>query len=393
MRVWDIIVVGSGFCGATIANLAARDGKRVLMLEKRPHIAGNMYDYWDSTGILVQRYGPHIFHTSNDAVFSYLTGIEEWREIDFDYAVNIGGELVRAPFDFATVEGTFPPERAQGIIKALQTDFFDQDNVSITELLKSDNPEILEFASFLYEKNYRPYALKQWQREPEELTEDIIGRMPIRLLYEPRYFLDKHVMLPVKGFSRLFEKMLSSELIDVRLETDATDYIALSDNGKDVLFEGDPIEVPVVYTGPLENLVYGQAGCLPYRSLRIEFAPMPASAHSKFSVIGYPSCGEFLRTADYSRFMFDPPEGQTIISYEYPTPYTPDAEEGNEPYYPVLTLESVEANRLLQRAVKGYSWLFPCGRLADFRYYNMDKAIERAFEVYKSVCAASGDGL
>lgn len=382
---YDIIVVGSGFCGSVIANLAANDGKRVLVVEKRHHIAGNMYDYRDTNGVLVQKYGPHVFHTNDREVAEYLLSLDEWRNFQFTYAVNLDGETITAPFGFATIDHYYDNASAKEIKDHLLNEYPNQDSVVITELLKNQDPLISSFANLLYEKNYLPYALKQWQLPPSELTEEIIGRMPVRLSDIEPYFQEKYQMLPKHGFTHLFERMLDSPNIDVALNVDAIEHIALNEKRGEIIIDGQVVNVPLVYTGPLENLILGKTGVLPYRSLRIEFEQIEQPSYHDQAVVTYPKEPEYLRTTDYAKFTEDASDQGTTVAFEYPTPYDPDSEYGYEPYYPILTEDSVKANRLLQEKATHYAALIPCGRLADFHYYNMDKAIRRAFEVYETI--------
>lgn len=379
---YDLLIVGTGFCGSVIANLAAADGKRVLMLEKRPHIAGNMYDYIDANGLLVQKYGPHVFHTDNEEVARFLLGLDEWREFEFTYAVEIDGETLRAPFGFVTIDRLFEPDEAQELKDRLLRSYPDQDGVMILDLMENADPLIAQFGQLLYEKNYLPYALKQWQLPPEELSTEIIGRMPVRLSDIEPYFQDAYQMLPQDGFTALFEKMLDSPNIDVYVDVDALDHLALDEENQAILLDGAPLEVPLVYTGPLENLLMGKAGVLPYRSLRIDFERFDVPSYHGCASVTYPATHGYLRTTDYSKFNEGDVQAGTTVTFEYPTPYDVNSEFGSEPYYPILTEDSMQTNEELQAMAAHYPMLIPCGRLADFHYYNMDKAIERAFEVY-----------
>lgn len=382
---YDLVIVGTGFCGSVIANLAAADGKKVLMLEKRPHIAGNMYDYVDENGLLVQKYGPHVFHTNNEEVARYLLGLDEWRDFEFTYAVEIDGEILRAPFGFVTIDRLFDPDEARDLKDRLLRSYPDQDGVMILDLMENEDPSIARFGQLFYEKNYLPYALKQWQLPPEELSTEIIGRMPVRLSDIEPYFQDAFQMLPQDGFTVLFEKMLDSPNIDVHVGVDALDHLSLDEEGQAILLDGTPLEIPLVYTGPLENLLLGRSGVLPYRSLRIDFERFDEPSFHEYASVTYPATHDYLRSTDYGKFNEGGHEKGTTVTFEYPTPYDVSSEFGSEPYYPILTDESVRANEELQAMATHYPMLVPCGRLADFHYYNMDKAIERAFEVYDAL--------
>lgn len=384
--MYDLIVVGSGFCGSVVSDLAAKKGKRVLVLEKRNHIAGNMYDQWDSNGILVQKYGPHIVHTSNERVHDYLLSKGDWFDYTLYYGVDIDGKCLSAPFGFHTADHFYDFDRAEALKRQLASCYQGSDSVPILELLASGDPDIRSFANMLYEKNYLPYALKQWRLKPEELQNEIIGRMPIILSDRQNYFTDTYEMLPKKGFSVFFQGLLNSPNIDVELNIDATTRLRLDDDKRAILFDGCRINVPVVYTGTLEKILLGRVGVLPYRSLRFEYRQFSQPRYQERALVTYPQRFEYLRTSDYNQLAELPSASNTTVSFEYPIPYAPLEDYSAEPYYPVLTSESVHKNQELIERASRFENFFPCGRLADFRYYNMDQAIERAFEVFNVLC-------
>lgn len=382
---YDLIIVGCGFSGALIAHLAAkRSKKRVLILERRSHIAGNMYDERDpETGILVQRYGPHSFHTDNARVFELVQELGEWEPFVLRARAQIQGRFTPSPFNFQTVEDYFPPPKALEIKTHLVQEFSYRPKVTILELLQSGDPIVAEYADFLFCQDYRPYTAKQWGIAPEELDISVLQRVPVRLSYIDQYFDDRYQMQPKGGYTAFFEKMLTDERIELRLSTDACRHLMLKDNGM-ILLDGEAVHVPVIYTGALDELFQCKYGRLPYRSLSFEYQVLPTRDFQPTPGVAYPFAEGYTRITEFSKLMTLPPDtDKTIIAYEYPERY--GSGKGKEAYYPILTADSQRLYQRYRDEAKRYPLLYPCGRLGDFKYYNMDQAILRAVELFKAL--------
>lgn len=377
---YDIIIVGTGFAGSTIAYKMAKQGKRILMLEKRNHIAGNMYDYIDENGILVQKYGPHSFHTNNEEVLKFIMEIGEWKEYILRARVDIDGKLTPSPFNFKTIDDYFSLDKAKEIKEHLASKYPSQNKVTIVELLESEDETIREYANFLFEKDYRPYTAKQWAIKPEELDISILKRVPVRLDYTDAYFDDKYQLIPKESFTNIFENMLSSSLIDLRLSTDACEYIKPGENGK-LYYNNEELNIPVIYTGAIDEFFGLKYGKLLYRSLYFDMQTHKVDSYQETSGVAYPMAEGFTRITEFKKIPVQNIPGVTTIAVEYPEKY--GTERGKEPYYPVFTEETSKMyNKYLDEAKK-YSNLYLCGRLAEFKYYNMDDVILRALEVVK----------
>lgn len=371
---YDLLIAGSGFSGSVIAYLAARAGKRVLLYERRSHIAGNMFDEYQD-GVLVQRYGPHTLHTCRKEVMDLLTEIGAWEPYTLRARVVIRGNTTPSPFNFRTIDDFWPSEKAEVLKNHLLSVFPGEEKVPILRLAQCEDPLIREYAQFLIEEDYRPYSAKQWGIPPENLDESVWNRVPVRLSYKDQYFDDPYECLPVGGYTRFFEKMLSSEQIDLRLGEDVFQHVQVRQNAP-LLWEGVPMTAPLVYTGALDELFGCQLGKLQYRSLRFVYETVETDSYQETAGVAYPKAEGFTRITEYTKLPMQLGLGRSVIAKEYPIPYGP----GAEPYYPVLTEQThrlADQYRLMAGRIPG---LYLCGRLAEFRYYNMDEAVWAAMQ-------------
>lgn len=380
---YDLIVVGSGFSGATIAYCAAQEGKKVLVLERRSHIAGNMYDYYDEHGILVQKYGPHSFHTDKKEVYDFITSIGSWYEYILRARVEIEGKLTPSPFNLKTIDDFFEEAEAKQIKERLKMYYGDMKKTTIVDMLTSEDAVIKKYADFLFEKDYRPYTSKQWGIKPEELDISILKRVPVRLDYTDGYFDDKWQCMPEKGFTSFFETMLRNDNIDVKLNYDALEHIDLDENNKKIYLDKEPINIPIVYTGAIDEFFKHKYGILPYRSLKFEYKTLEKDSFQETSGVAYPMAEGYTRITEFKKIPAQNIPGKTTIAIEYPVEY--GSKNGQEAYYPILTEESQRMHKLYMQEAEQYKNLYLCGRLADFKYYNMDDAILRAKDVYKDI--------
>lgn len=382
---FDYLIVGSGFAGSVFAYLAANEGKRSLILEKRSHIAGNMYDAVDEeTGIMVQHYGPHSFHTVDEEIYKFVCSIGDWEPYTLRARVEIDGKLTPSPFNFSTVDQYFEPEKAMEIKSHLVNAYNYAPKTTIVKLLKHEDPVIQEYAHFLFEKDYKPYTSKQWGIAPEELDISVLERVPVRLTYDDKYFDDRYQMMPKGGFTHFFEKMLDKPQITVVTEVDANDHLGFDEITGNVFFDGKKLSVPVIYTGALDELFDHKFGVLPYRSLSFDYRVFDTPSYGETSGIAYPLAEGYTRTTEYSKLPYQYGKKKTIVAFEYPEVY--GSEKGKEPYYPILTEDSMELYSKYKEYAACFNNLYPCGRLADFKYYNMDNVIKRAIETYEKIC-------
>ncbi len=380
---YDLTIVGCGFAGSTIAYLAAQQGKRVLIYEKRAHIAGNMYDEVNDAGILVQKYGPHSFHTSKKEAYDFITSIGEWYTYILKARVLIDDKYTPSPFNFKTIDDFYDKEKAEILKKHLLEYYNNAEKVTIVEMLESSDPAIKEYAEFLFEKDYRPYTSKQWGINPKDLDISVLKRVPVRLTYVDRYFDDEWQVMPKGSFTEFFEKMLDNKNIDIKLNCDILKHLKLNESNGSKFIDGEESSVPLVYTGALDELFNLKYGKLPYRSLYFDFKTLDINSYQETSGVAYPMAEGYTRITEYTKIPLQNVKGKTTIAVEYPVPY--GSEKGKEPYYPILTEDSQRIYKKYEEEVKKYPQLYLCGRLADFKYYNMDDVVIRAFDVFKNI--------
>lgn len=366
---YDIIIVGAGISGATIAERYANKlNKKVLIIEKRDHIGGNCYDYYDEAGILISKYGAHLFHTNHENVWKYVHNFSDFSKYEHKVLGKVDGKLVPIPVNITTVN------------MLLGTDIKDEaemDEWLKTNQVKNDNPKngkeaaLARVGEVLYEKIFRNYTKKQWDKFPEELDASVLNRIPVRNNFDDRYFSDRHQGQPKEGYTKLFEKMLSHPNIEVRLNTDFFDI-------------KDTLEYELLfYTGPIDkyfNYKYAKEAHLEYRSLKFEFETYDKEFFQENSVINYPNEQDFTRIVEYKYFT-----GQihpkTTISKEFSTTYDPEA---NEPYYPVPNPKNGETFKKYQKDAEALekNGVYFVGRLANYKYFNMDEAFKNALDLF-----------
>ena len=383
-----IIVVGSGFSGSILARKIAEELKReVIILEKRSHIGGNMYDEYNELGILVQVYGPHFLNTNNFAVIKFLQQYGELFPHNTKLLSFIDGKYVRLPFNFTTVQQLVGAEHAEPLLAQLRQEFYGRDRVPVLELVEHSDNDISAYGTLLFEKAYRTYTSKMWGIEPEQIDKYVLDRVPMAMGYDERYLNKDFQYLPVQGFTKLFEEMLKHPNIQVQLNVDALEHLRLDENAGRVYYDGQPVEC-LIYTGAIDELFGLKYGALPYRSLDIRYEYSDKASMLPSEIISYPQAAGYTRSTEYRKIMYDDSEVKgSVVATEYPLQYDPKAEVGNTPYYPVLTEESQQVYRQYLAEVEKYENLFLCGRLAEFKYYNMDVCIEHALSYFENVKA------
>ena len=376
----DCLVIGCGLSGAVIARHLAQQGKQVVIWERRDHIGGNMYDYVDQHGFLVQKYGPHTFHTKEKRLYDYMCQYESWEEYRLTCGAVWNGTYTPTPFNFTTIDTFYPKEQAARLKEKLQAAFFGRNTATVVEVLAHPDPDIRGYAEFLFQNDYAPYTAKQWGVSPSEIDPSVLKRVPLRFSYEEGYFDDPYQVMPIHSFTRFFETLLDHPNIKVELGVEALEHLRISD---DKLFvDSTEVFYPVVYTGALDELFDCRFGRLPYRSLRFEWKYEEIDSLQDAPVVAYPQEKGFTRITEYKKLPVQDKLG-TSYAVEYPLSYQEGGHQ--EPYYPVLTEESQRQYTKYQGLAEKVRNLICCGRLADFKYYNMDQALERALTVCENL--------
>jgi UDP-galactopyranose mutase len=361
----DWLVVGAGFAGSVLAErIATERNERVLVIDKRPHIAGNAFDHRDAAGVLIHRYGPHIFHTNAQVVVDYLSRFTGWRPYEHRVLAHVDGKLVPIPINLTTINSLYhldlTPEGME--------DFLNNRKVAIDEIRTSEDVVLSTVGQELYEKFFRGYTRKQWGLDPSQLDKQVTARIPTRTNTDDRYFTDTFQAMPDRGYTAMFERMLDHPNITVSLSTSYDDAI------RQHRFKR------IVYTGPIDEFFDFRLGKLPYRSLRFVHRTIDTEHFQPVAVVNYPQTEDFTRITEYKHLT-----GQTApvtsVSYEYPS-------ATGDPYYPIPN----DANAALFRAYQSLAATRPdvtfVGRLASYRYYNMDQVVAQALATFDRMQSA-----
>lgn len=374
-----VLVVGAGLSGATIARLLAEQGKNVTVIDRRASIGGNVYDYKDKNGILVQQYGPHIFHTKEKEVFDFLSRWTEWVPYEHRVLANIKGKLVPVPFNLTSLFKLYSPEKAENIKKILIDEVGLDKKVPILTLKQHENAEIRKFADFVYKNIFYIYTTKQWGIKPEDLGETVMNRVPVYVSYEDRYFVDDYQYMPTKGFTEMVSNILRHPNIKLKLKNDALKVIRL-DEGKIYLNDRE-FDGTLIYTGCIEELFNYKFGKLPYRSLKFKFITKNKTSYQQAAVVNYTTSARFTRISEFTKFACEPKD-KTVIVKEYPKKFKPGK---NIPYYPIPLEKNYEVYSKYREESNKYSNLLLLGRLADYKYINMDIAVLNAIKLFEKI--------
>ena len=363
------LVVGAGVSGATIANLLANQlNEKVVLIDKKSHIAGNCYDYRDKNGIMIHKYGSHIFHTNSEKVWNYLKQFTDFNTYMHKVAGNIDGIETHIPFNFNTLYDVFPISLASRLEEKLLSKFEINSKVPILEFQKQDDDDLKFLANYVYEKIFLHYTTKQWGLSPNDVDGAVTARVPVYLSKDNRYFQDKYQGIPLEGYTKVVEKMLNHKNIKVLLKTNFKDIDSSKYNR-------------IFFTGSIDEFFDYEYGQLPYRSVNFKFETYNKPYYQSNSVINYPCNYDFTRIHEY-KYYLDDKSDKTVIAKEY----SEDFELGkNERYYPIPKEENTNLyNKYLEKA-KDLNNVYFLGRLGDYKYYDIDKAILRAIELLEEI--------
>ena len=379
--MFDTVIIGAGFAGAVLAErIATKQNKKVLLVDKRQHVGGNCYDYKDDNGIIVHKYGPHLFHSNIRQVWEYLSQFTEWDIYQHQVLACIDGKSVPIPFNLNTLHEVFPESMANRLEEKLLAEYDYNSKVPILKLKQSEDKDLQFLADFVYEKIFLHYTMKQWGMKPEEIDGAVTARVPIFVGRDNRYFNDKYQGVPKKGYTGIFNNMLNHHNIKLMLNTSAKEILELTNDGGIKLF-GMPFDGKVIYTGLLDDLFDYEFGELPYRSVNMVFESIEKKDYQKSATVNYPCNYEFTRITEFKKIHYADVPNTTILK-EYPQEYKRGI---NTPYYPIFTEDNQAMYKKYADKAAEYKQLVLVGRLAEYRYYDIDDIVERALWVFNNI--------
>ncbi|KRA35117.1 UDP-galactopyranose mutase [Rhodanobacter sp. Root627] len=357
----NILIVGAGYAGSVMARELADAGHRVLIIDKRPHIAGNAYDELDEHGVLVHRYGPHIFHTNGERIFEYLSRFTEWRP----YEHRVRGVVDGVSYPFPINRDTLNQLYGLDLDEAGAAAFFERVREPREPVATSEDVVLNAVGRDLYEKFFLNYTRKQWGLDPSQLKAGVAARIPVRTNTDDRYFTDTFQAMPLHGYTKMFEAMLDHPNITVELSVDFADVRARNHHGH------------IVYTGPIDAYFDYRHGRLPYRSLRFEHEHLPATnQYQDVGTVNYPNDHAYTRITEFKHLTGQQHAGTSIVR-EYP-------QDEGDPYYPVPRAENEALFKRYEELAKQETDVTFVGRLAQYRYYNMDQVVGAALAAAKN---------
>jgi UDP-galactopyranose mutase len=362
----DVLVVGAGYAGSVVAERLASAGRRVLVVERRPHVGGNAYDEYDEQGVLIHRYGPHIFHTNSPRVVDYLSNFTEWRPYEHRALAHVDGKLLPIPINLDTVNGFYGLDLREEEVEA----FFERVREPRSPVLTSEDVVLNAVGRDLYEKFFKNYTRKHWGLDPSQLSAGVAARVPVRTDRDDRYWTDDFQALPQEGYTKMFEAMLDHPNISVELDVDFREVREFIQTAH------------VVYTGPIDAYFDHRFGRLPYRSLRFEHTHLPGRArYQRVATINYPNEHDYIRVTEFKHLTRQEHPGTSIVR-EYPR------SEG-DPYYPIPRPENQALYRRYRSLAAREKSVTFVGRLAQYRYYNMDQVVGAALKAAREILRAS----
>lgn len=356
------VVTGAGFAGSTIARLIADAGEDVLIIDKRNHIAGNTYDFTDENDILVQKYGPHIFHTNNEQVWQFLSRFTDWNNYQHKVLAHIDEKNVPVPINLDTVNILYSTSFTTA--EELQ-EFFDSKKVDVKKIKNSKDVVISKVGEDLYEKIFKNYTKKQWGVFPEELEPEVLARVPVRFNNDCRYFTDKYQGMPLDGYTKMIQNMLNHPKIKILLNTD---YKDIKDK---ISFER------LFYTGCIDEFFDHKLGKLPYRSLDFEKETIDKEFYQEAAVVNYPNEHEFTRITEFKHWTYQKRKN-TVIIKEY-------SKAEGDPYYPIPQKSNYELYEKYKQEADKLKNVYFTGRLGNYRYINMDKVVEESINLFEVI--------
>ena len=366
--MFDYVIVGAGLAGGVLAErLAAKAGKRILILDKRNHIGGNTYDYYNNDGILIHKYGPHIFHTNSKDVFEYLGRFTAWRPYEHRVLASVDGQLVPIPINLTTINTLYGLHLSADQVE----DFFESRAEKKDKIRTSEDVVVSKVGTELYEKFFKYYTRKQWDLDPSELDASVTARVPTRTNKDDRYFTDTYQAMPLHGYTQMFQNMLSHPNIKIMLNTDY----------KEIL---DSIRYKaLIFTGPIDSYFDYCYGKLPYRSIDFQFETKDTEWYQNTGTVNYPNEQLYTRITEF-KYLTGQKHPKTSVVYEYP-------KADGDPYYPIPRPENAELYKKYQLLAATTPNVYFTGRLGTYKYYNMDQVVAQSLTLFKKLMMAESE--
>jgi UDP-galactopyranose mutase len=369
MNMFDYMIVGAGFAGAVLAErLATQANKKILIVDKRNHIGGNTYDHYNNYGILIHKYGPHIFHTNSKEVYEYLGKFTTWRPYEHRVLASVDGMLVPIPINLNTINSLYGLQLCSSQMES----FFKERAEAKERVITSEDVVVHKVGRELYEKFFKGYTRKQWGLDPSELDASVAARIPVRTNRDDRYFTDTYQGMPLLGYTKMFENMLSHPNIKVMLNTDYKEI------------ENMIPYKEMIYTGPVDYYFDYCYGKLPYRSLEFRFETYETETFQPTGTVNFPNEHPYTRTTEF-KYLTGQKNCKTTVVYEYP-------QELGDPYYPVPRPENAELYKKYHALTIATRGVHFTGRLATYKYYNMDQVVAQSLTLFKKLISNQENG-
>lgn len=359
------LVIGCGLSGSVIARLLAEKGEKVLIIDKKSHIAGNIYDYKDENGICIHKYGSHIFHTNSEKVWDFIKRFTDLNTYMHKVIAVIDGIETTIPFNINTLYDVFPESLARRLEQKLLSKFDYNSKVPILEFQKQDDEDLKFLAQYVYEKVFLHYTTKQWGKSPKEVDGAVTARVPVYISQDNRYFQDKYQGIPLNGYTKMVENILNHPNIEVKLNT---------------AYDKSYSKFKRIFcTGSIDEFFDYKYGQLPYRSVNFKFEKHNCEFYQSNAVVNYPCNYDFTRIHEYKYYLNDKSD-KTVIAKEYSEFFEKDK---NERYYPIVNNDNLALYEKYKKEIPDN--VFFLGRLGDYKYYDMDKAVERAIDLFEEI--------
>lgn len=366
--MFDYLIVGAGFAGSVLAErLANVSEKKVLIVDQRDHIGGNAYDYHNKDGILIHKYGPHIFHTNSRKVYDYLSHFTAWRTYEHRVLASVDGQLVPIPINLNTINKLYSLQLNGDELEA----FFQSKAEKPSRIITSEDVVVSRVGRELYEKFFRGYTRKQWDLDPSELDASVSARVPTRTNRDDRYFTDMYQAMPAQGYSRMFQKMLSHPNIKIMLNTDYKEIVDMI-----------PYKT-MIYTGPIDSYFNYCYGRLPYRSIEFRFETHDTEYFQSTGTINFPNEHPYTRITEF-KYLTGQKHHKTSIVYEYP-------QAEGDPYYPIPRPENAAIYKRYHSLANTMTNTYFTGRLATYRYYNMDQVVAQSLTLFDKITQSQSE--